>query len=107
MRTRAWRRYTEDRIVLKRLGRYGSGHWSHYPFRDVNNIPHAHPTISDYIGTHNNFIYKTHTTTKWSTSDKIKYSPNRNKGYWRGGSNNTREYNKRELLQILKENGIK
>lgn len=77
-------------------------------FRDVNDINHQRPTISIYIGTEIHFRAKTHTTTKWDTKHKVKYSPNKDQGYYRDeGSGQTREKQKRLFLEILKENGLK
>ena len=77
-------------------------------FRDVNDINHQRPTISIYIGTEIHFRAKTHTTTKWDTKHKVKYSPNKDQGYYRDeGNGQTREKQKRLFLEILKENGLK
>lgn len=50
---------------------------------------------------------KSYSTDKWDSKHKVKYSPNKSKGYWRYKSKNTREYDKKEFLKILKEYGIK
>lgn len=77
-------------------------------FRDVNDINHQRPTISIYIGTEIHFRAKTHTTTKWDTKHKVKYSPNKDQGYYRDeGNGQTREKQKILFLKILKENGLK
>ena len=77
-------------------------------FRDVNDINHQRPTISIYIGTEIHFRAKTHTTTKWDTKHKVKYSPNKDQGYYRDeGNGQTREKQKKLFLKILKENGLK
>ena len=77
-------------------------------FRDVNDINHQRPTISIYIGTEIHFRAKTHTTTKWDTKHKVKYSPNKDQGYYRDeGNGQTREKQKKLFLEILKENGLK
>jgi len=106
MRDRAWRRYMEERIVIKRLRWYSWGIWSWRGFEDVNKISHQHPKFSDTIGTQNNFRFKTHTTTKWESNYKTKYSPNRGPRHWRDGFK-TREKDKKIFLKILKENGLK
>jgi hypothetical protein len=106
MRDRAWRRYVEEHIVIRRLRAQCNFFWRWRGFEDVNKISHQHPKIKDYIGTENNFRYKTHTTTKWDTYHKVKYSPNKGKGYWRDGSK-TREKDKKLFFKILKENGLK
>jgi hypothetical protein len=105
MRGLAWRRYMEERIVIKRMSRYNSRLWNWSGFEDVNKISHQHPKLADIIGTNDNFRFKTHVTTKWDSKYKTKYSPNRGPRNWRDGKN--REKDKRIFLKILKENGLK
>ena len=77
-------------------------------FEDVNGITYQRPTLSIYVGTEIHFRAKTHTTTKWDTKHKVKYSPNKDQGYYRDeGNGQTRENQKRIFLEILKENGLK
>ena len=77
-------------------------------FEDVNGITYQRPTLSIYVGTEIHFRAKTHTTTKWDTKHKVKYSPNKDQGYYRDeGNGQTREKQKRLFLKILKENGLK
>lgn len=77
-------------------------------FEDVNGITYQRPTLSIYVGTEIHFRAKTHTTTKWDTKHKVKYSPNKDQGYYRDeGNGQTRENQKRIFLKILKENGLK
>jgi hypothetical protein len=106
MRDRAWRRYMEERIVTKRLRWYSLNIWTWAGFEDVNKISHQHPKFIDTIGTKMNFRFRTHTTTKWETNYKTKYSPNRGPRHWRDGFK-TREKDKKIFLKILKENGLK
>ncbi len=108
IRDRAWRRYMEERIVIRRMTRsvYTNRWWR--GFEDVNDITHHRPTLSVYVGTEIHFRAKTHTTTKWDTKHKVKYSPNKDQGYYRDeGNGQTRENQKRIFLRILKENGLK
>ena len=65
--------------------------------------------VSDYLSTKDHFNAKTISTDKWATKHKVKYSPNSSKTYWRdeGRYKQTREYNKKYFLKILKENGLK
>lgn len=108
IRDRAWRRYMEERIVIRRMARAVCTNRWWRGFRDVNDINHQRPTIAIYIGTEIHFRAKTHTTTKWDTKHKVKYSPNKDKGYYRDeGNGQTREKQKRLFLKILKENGLK
>jgi hypothetical protein len=94
----------EERIVKRRLLNM-RGRW--WRFEDANGFYSIYPTLSDYIGTENAFRYKTHTTTRWDSNYKEKYSPNRTTGWRSKGSFKTREENKLLLYQILKEYGIK
>lgn len=108
IRDRAWRRYMEERVVIRRMTRsmYTNRWWR--GFEDVNGIKHQRPTIAIYIGTEIHFRAKTHTTTKWDSRYNVKYSPNKGKGYWRDGRRDeTREKQKRIFLNILRENGLK
>jgi hypothetical protein len=81
------------------------GHW--WRFEDANGLYSPYPSISDFIGTENAFRYKTHTTTKWDSKYKEKYSSNKTTGWRNKGQLRTREENKLLLHQILKEYGIK
>ena len=108
IRDRAWRRYMEERIVIRRMTRAVCTNKWWRGFKDVNGINHQRPTIAIYIGTEIHFRAKTHTTTKWDTKHKVKYSPNKDQGYYRDeGNGQTRENQKRLFLKILKENGLK
>ena len=108
IRDRAWRRYMEERIVIRRMTRAVCTNKWWCGFKDVNGINHQRPTIAIYIGTEIHFRAKTHTTTKWDTRHKVKYSPNKDQGYYRDeGNGQTRENQKRIFLKILKENGLK
>ena len=109
-RDRAWRRYTEERIVIRRLNnKMCTARWYWRGFEDANGIKHHHPFLSDYIGSTDYFTFKTHTTKKWDSRHKIKYSPNKNGAYYRdsGKNSKTREKDRVLLFKILKENGLK
>jgi hypothetical protein len=103
-RNRAYRRYIEEKFVIKRL-RVIAFYGSHYRFKDINGISIKNPNIFDYIGTKAQHIAKTTATTRYDTRYKSKYSPNRSRDCWYRFSE-TREYQKRLFLKILKENGI-
>lgn len=108
MRDRAWRRYTEERIVIKRLRELQHRGWSWYAFKDVNGLSVPNPQPFDYIGKSHSFMYKTYTTCWNDTIHKVKYSPNKSRTYWRDkGGMNTREEHRKEFLSILREYGIK
>ena len=104
MRDRAYRRYMEERKVIKRLDNI-RGYW--YRFTDANGLYTVAPTLADFIGTENSFRYKTHTTTKWDSKYKEKYSPNKTTGWRNKGQQRTREENRQILIDILREYGIK
>jgi hypothetical protein len=103
-RDRAWRRYIEERIVIRRLSRVRRTYW--YRFTDINGVQKYKTTIADHIGTKEQFLYKTLTTTKYDSYHKAKYSPNKDRDSW-NRSTNSREYQKKLFLKILKENGLK
>ena len=104
MRDRAYRRYIEEKKVIRRLSNI-RGYW--YRFTDANGLYTVAPSLADFIGTENSFRYKTHTTTKWDSKYKEKYSPNKTTGWRNEGQLRTREENKLLLSNILKEYGIK
>jgi hypothetical protein len=107
MRDRAWRRYIEEKIVIKRLTLQVANNRWHY-FTDINNKRVQHPMLKDYVNTNTCNMFKTYKTSKHDTKFKVKYSPNKSNTYYRYlGSKETREYDKIIFLKILKENGIK
>lgn len=102
MRGRSYRRHIEECKVIKRL-RYQSAisqRYYRYNGSSINN-----PRWMDYIGSTSQFMYKTYTTSKHDSKYKEKYS-NRNRNYG-SGDPNTREYDKKLFLKILRENGLK
>jgi hypothetical protein len=110
MRDRAWRRHIEERWVKKRISIICNRikfYWR--GLTDINGFSTQHPIFKDYIGREENKMYKTFYTSYHDSKNKIKYSPNKNKPYYRDGrrKKSTREYKKREFFKILKENGIK
>ena len=104
MRDRAYRRYIEEKKVIRRLSNI-RGYW--YRFTDANGLYTVAPTLADFVGTENSFRYKTHTTTKWDSKYKEKYSPNKTTGWRNKGQLRTREENRQILIDILREYGIK
>ena len=109
MRDRAWRRYIEERIVIRRIRttthiyRYWVG------FEDVNGYSHLPPLLKDFIGTQLFNRLKTHSVASGNSRYKRRYSPNKG-GYhdrFMGLNNGTREGSKRDFNKILKEYGIK
>lgn len=93
----------EEKKVVRRLSQR-HGHW--WRFVDANGFHTTSPSLADFIGTENCFRYKTHTTTKWDTRHKEKYSPNKCR-CWRWKGPDTREEDRKLFLNILREHGIK
>lgn len=107
MRNRAWRRYMEELVIIRRLTYINRLPW-YRGLETANGHIIKDPRFIDYIGTKNHFDSKTIKTTKWETKTKLKFSPNKSKGYYRDyKETNTREFVRKEFLKILKENGIK
>lgn len=106
MRNRAWRRYIEEKTVIRRLKlKVANGRWY---FHDLNGSVIQSPMLKDYINTQICNMFKSFKTDKYDTSSKIKYSPNRSKSYYRDrNKKSTRESDKLTFLNILKENGIR
>jgi len=110
MRNREWRRYQEEKCVKRRFKNLiNKSRWYYRSYEDVNGFYMQSPKLKDYIGSSENFMFKNYTTTDYDSKNKVKYSPNKNKPYYRDGRKrlSTREYNKKEFFKILKENGIK
>lgn len=108
MRDRSYRRYVEEKILKKRLSNLKSNqfYWSRY--KDINGNKHANPTVADFLGDSSYMKYKSIATDKYNTRRKIKFSPKRSKDWYRDNKKiDTREYRDKELLKILKENGIR
>jgi hypothetical protein len=108
MRDRAWRRYVEDKVVIKRLRKRDLTfiHWG--GFFDANGYKqNGVMMLNYYIGTSLIFRRKTSTTHRTDSHYNIKYSPNRS-GYrdYRNIKKGTRESSKLLFIKILKENEI-
>ncbi len=109
MRGRAWRRYVEEKVVKKRINLLITSSNSWWRFYNINGSKTAYPTIIDYLSTKDHFDAKTITTDSWISKHKVKFSSNKSKPHYRdeGKYKQTREFNKRYFLKILKENGLK
>lgn len=105
MRGRAWRRHKEELIVKKRLGKIVYQHY--WRMFNLNQSMVGSPTLIDFIGKKEHFLAKTLSTESYDTKNKVKFSPNKNKNYWRDFKNQTREHQKKIFFDILKENGLK
>jgi hypothetical protein len=107
MRDRAWRRYMEEKIVIRRLSLRVAASKRWY-FHNLNGQKVENPMLKDYINTQLCNMFKTYKTDKYDSNYKIKYSPNKTKGYHRDrNKKSTREVEKIVFLNYLKENGIK
>ena len=103
-RGRAYRRYKEDIKVIKRLKNISGYSW--YRYTDVNNIEISQPYWFDHIGDKDNFNYKTLTTTKWDTRNKIKWGlKGKKSNYYDSSDPWTRIKDKKTFLKLLKEEG--
>lgn len=108
MRGRAWRRHIEEVFIIRRLKTNTLGvrywHW----IEDVNKNYFKKSIIVDFLETSEYFKSKTITTDYWDSRNKVKYSPNRSKPYYRDGKRfSRRESDKLIFHKILKENGLK
>jgi len=108
MRDRAWRRYVEERVIVSRLKRH-TQLYKYWYSEDANKNYFKKILIVDFLEKQNYFHSKTITTPMWDSKSKVKYSPNRNKPYYRDGKKRfeNREYNRVLFFKILKENGLK
>jgi len=108
MRGRAWRIYQLEKIFIKRLSRITKRYW-YGGYTDANKVILSNPSIKNYFGTDFHHTFRTHTTKRWDSRMKVKYSPNSNKPYYRdtNGKLSTREVEKVKFLNILRENGLR
>ena len=108
MRGRAWRRHIEERVIVRRLKRNTQCHRYWYS-EDANKNNFTKTLIVDFLEKKDYFHSKTITTSMWDSKSKVKYSPNKNKPYYRDGKKRfeNREYNRVLFFKILKENGLK
>ena len=105
-RGRDYRRYVLELNLKKRLNRALFSQWYWWRgFTTINCYKVNKPNITDYIGTSFYKTFKTCSTTRYDSYNKMKYSSNR-KNYC-GDKVNTRENDKHEFIKILKEYGIK
>ena len=110
MRGRYWRRHIEEKVVIKRLNKQiFTNNYSYYSNMDVNRNYYKKQLVIDFLESKRYFFVKNSTTDFWNSRSKGKYSPNKIKRKWgrSGDSPDTREWNKRYLLNILKENELK
>lgn len=104
-RDRAWRRHIKDVHTIRRLKFKALRQW--YWYRTANFERKENPRIVDYIKTDIEFDAKTISTNQYDSKNKVKFSPNKSKEYWRyKGGKGTREMEKLNFRQILKENEL-
>jgi len=105
MRGRAWRREIKDLKIIKRLIIFSR--YKYWRMEDANGSPIDNKNYINLLGTPTYYMSKTHGTSKYDTKSKHKYSPNKDKSYYRGHNRNRREKDKLKFLNILIEYGIK
>ena len=110
IRDRGWRRNKQELILKKRIKGFCSKTTYYYHgFHNNNEDLINHPIWIDHIGLKFVNFWKRDQTHGWSTKTKCKYSPNKNKGYYRdirGKKSGCREKDKYSFQLILKENGL-
>lgn len=106
IRGRAWRRYVEDRKVIKRLRRahrFGYRWW----FIDANEKKITNPKWFDSIGTSGAHDYKTFVTTLADTNYKTSWGKKGKRNYDYSCDPNTRVRDKKRFKKELNELGFK
>lgn len=103
-RDRAWRRHIKDVHTIRRLKFKALRQWY---FRTANFERVSSPMITHCIKTEIEFKAKTLSTLNYDSRNKVKFSPNKSKEYWRyKGGKSTREFEKLNFRKILKENEL-
>ncbi len=109
-RDRAWRRNKQELILKKRIKIHSAKTTYYYwGFFNSNEDQITQPIWVDHIGSKFTNFYKRDKTKVWTSKIKCKYSPNKNKGYYRdirGKKSGCREKDKYSFQLILKENGL-
>jgi hypothetical protein len=103
MRDRVYRRYVEDKKVLKRLNNIVNDYWRSY-FRDVNRIKVQCVKLEHIIGSESHYMFKT--ITSKSPDRPYKYSHKRT-FYTDNNRKSYRSKDKKKFFKLLKEYGIK
>ncbi len=110
MRDRAWRRHIREKFILKRIRKYNTRYSYWRLYEDANGYYVDNPIISDFIGSPDIKSYAWGNRCTWGSE---KYSPNkslrRHSSDWGrpGNTPNTREFNRRVLIKIKQEYGLK
>ena len=108
MRGLNWKRSQQERVLRKRIKKFHE-HWYHFHTENGDKI--HDPIWVDFIGLKGFYTFlKNSKTTKWETRHKVKYSPNKNKGYYRDKkpnknqlSSGTREKDNMAFRKMWKE----
>jgi len=112
MRDRAWRRHTNDKILVRKIKSF-SRDMNFYKYKDCAGYVVENPNWMDYLNTHQHFNLKSIGSPWRYTGEGLKYSPNksirgRNHRWGRPGNTpDTREFNNRLLIRIKREYGLK
>jgi hypothetical protein len=112
MRDRAWRRDKNNNITIRKIKNFSYGK-SYYRYADSAGYGVQCPFWGDYIGTKTQFTIKSIGNPWRYTGEGLKYSPNksirgRSHRWGRPGNTpDTREFNKRILIRIKQEYGLK
>jgi len=111
MRDRAWRRHIRERFILWRICKYNLRSYWYRLYEDANGYRVDDPVLADYIGAKEAIYYNKGRKRYYKEGDK--YSPNKshNRKYrsWGrpGDRPNTREFQRRILIKIKQEYGLK
>lgn len=105
MRDLNWRRFHLERVLKKRTINF-SKHW-HY-FYNENGDRIINPMWIDFIGSKDFYFYRNNSTDPNDSNYKIKYSPNKGRGYRDVKPNKRNSFNLREkdnqlVRKIIKE----
>lgn len=104
MRSRDWRIFQLEKVWKQRIKKFVYQWYRYTPNGDRKN----HPIWTDFIGDDYFYFYKTGTTKKWDTQHKTKYSPNKEKSYYRDRKSGRqtlglREKDKQLVRRIIRE----
>jgi hypothetical protein len=110
MRDRAWRRHIRERVIIMRIRKYNLKSYWYRLYQDANGYDVDKPKLTDYIGSKETRYYSN--GIKYYRRGS-KYSPNKshNRKYrsWGrpGDTPDTREFQRRVLIKIKQEYGLK
>lgn len=110
MRTRDWRRSKSESKFKSRIIKFSRNRF--FRFKTANGDTIQSHKWCDEIGLSYINLYRNHSTDKWSSRNKAKYSPNKTKVFYNfpkksGDSLGCREKDFQAFLKILKEYGLR